>query len=173
MVRLLNESNRKYNEVKVLQGYYDLGWEDLEEVPADDRAQVSELMDDLRTYRENENTSFRVITRKVPNPDYDPSRARRSRDHGILVVTKDGEVWFSDDETLNKQFFIDNDYMYDTWFNYYNDLYRNGYEFIKNNFRLLDDSDYDYKKRYSYYTYYLADGSRPKEVIPVVINTRY
>lgn len=88
MVRPLNESNRKYNEVKVLQGYYDLGWEDLEEVPADDRAQVSELMDDLRAYRENENTSFRVITRKVPNPDYDPSRARKSRDHGILVVTK-------------------------------------------------------------------------------------
>ena len=170
MVRLIRESNRKYNEVKVLQGYYDLGWEDLEEVPADDRQQVKELMDDLKSYRENENTSFRVITRKVLNPDYDASKARKSREpHGIIVVvqvTRNGkvvhEIWFSEDESLNEDFFLRNRYTVRSFSRNFV-LSDDGYDFIQDNFRLLNDNEYDWRKRYSYYTYYLADGSRVKD----------
>jgi hypothetical protein len=169
MVRLIRESNRKYNEVKVLQGYYDLGWEDLEEVPADDRQQVKELMDDLKSYRENENTSFRVITRKVLNPHYDASKARKSREHGIIVDVQiirndkvNHEVWFTEDESLNRDFFSRNGY---AAFSYPRNfvLSDDGYDFIQDNFRLLNDNEYDWRKRYSYYTYYLADGSRVKD----------
>ena len=62
----------KTKSVKVLQGNYGYGWDDLCEYP-DDVSSAKERKDDLKSYKENEpGVSFRIITRRVNNPDYVP-----------------------------------------------------------------------------------------------------
>ena len=62
----------KTKSVKVLQGNYGYGWDDLCEYP-DDVSSAKERKDDLKAYKENEpGVSFRIITRRVNNPDYVP-----------------------------------------------------------------------------------------------------
>ena len=172
---VIRESNAKMKEVKVLQGYYGRGWDDLEEVDADDIQGVKELKDDLKAYDENERQyAHRIITRKVPNPDYDPSRARKSRDHGVMVTVADDydgmskEVYFTEDESVLNDL-NNSDMIYKTSWQYRSELSKDGYEYVKKNFRKLSDDEYEYKKRYSYYTYFLADGTRPKTIIPVFV----
>lgn len=59
-----NYKSKRTKEVKVLQGNYGYGWDDLVEYDKEDSA---ELKQDLRSYRENEkNAQFRVVTRRVP-----------------------------------------------------------------------------------------------------------
>ena len=58
---------KRAKEVKVLQGYYDLGWEDL--VTYSQPYDYQEIKDDLKSYRDNEKRAFRVITRRVPIKD--------------------------------------------------------------------------------------------------------
>ena len=68
---LINESSTsKFKTVSVLQGNYGYGWDDL--CYYEDNAEGwKEQKDDIKTYRENEpEASFRIITRKEPNPDY-------------------------------------------------------------------------------------------------------
>lgn len=51
---------KKYNYIKVLQGYYSgYGWEDL---TAEDT--YKEIKQRLKEYRENENGTYRIITRR-------------------------------------------------------------------------------------------------------------
>lgn len=58
----------KTKQVSVLQGNYGYGWEDLCQY---DSTNSRECKDDLKAYRENEpGVPFRVIYRRVPNPDY-------------------------------------------------------------------------------------------------------
>lgn len=53
-------------EVKVLQGNYGYGWDDLVEYD-----NYKDAKTDYKAYRENErNASHRIITRRVPNPKY-------------------------------------------------------------------------------------------------------
>lgn len=55
-------------EVKVLQGNWGYGWDDLGEY---DKYDNGECKADLKAYRENDPTaSYRVIFRRVPNKDY-------------------------------------------------------------------------------------------------------
>lgn len=62
----------KTKSVRVLQGNYGYGWDDLCEYP-DDISSAKERKDDLKAYRENEpGVPFRIITRRVANPDYVP-----------------------------------------------------------------------------------------------------
>lgn len=59
-----NYKSKRTKEVKVLQGNYGYGWDDLVEYDKEDSA---ELKQDLKSYRENErNAQFRVVTRRVP-----------------------------------------------------------------------------------------------------------
>lgn len=58
----------KTKQVSVLQGNYGYGWDDLCEY---DGTSNRECREDLKLYRENEpGVPFRVIYRRVPNPDY-------------------------------------------------------------------------------------------------------
>ena len=58
----------KTKQVSVLQGNYGYGWEDLCQY---DSTNSRECRDDLKAYYENEpGVPFRVIYRRVPNPDY-------------------------------------------------------------------------------------------------------
>lgn len=58
----------KTREVKVLQGNYGYGWDDLCEYDAKNKTQMKELRDDVKVYRENEpHALHRVITRRVAN----------------------------------------------------------------------------------------------------------
>lgn len=58
----------KTKMVKVLQGNYGYGWDDLCQYEMNDTAEIKQ---DLKSYRENERgVSFRVIQRRVPNPAY-------------------------------------------------------------------------------------------------------
>ena len=58
----------KTKQVSVLQGNYGYGWEDLCQY---DSTNSRECKDDLKAYYENEpGVPFRVIYRRVPNPDY-------------------------------------------------------------------------------------------------------
>ena len=62
-----SRKNPKTIEVKVLQGNYGYGWDDLVEYDLDDRTSK----DDYKAYRENEpQYQHRVIHRRVPNPNY-------------------------------------------------------------------------------------------------------
>ena len=69
-------------EVKVLQGNWGYGWDDICEY---DKYDNGECKDDLKAYRENDPTArYRVIFRRVPNPDYVSNesvnkRTRRTR----------------------------------------------------------------------------------------------
>ena len=57
--------------VKVLQGNYGYGWDDLIEYDAKDTKEMKELRDDFKTYRENEpNALHRIISRRISNPKY-------------------------------------------------------------------------------------------------------
>ena len=173
---VIRESNAKMKEVKVLQGYYGHGWDDLEEVDADDIQGVKELKDDLKSYDENERYPHRIITRKVPNPDYDPTKARKSRDHGVMVTVAydrnslDNEVYFTEDEGVIDE--LDDMLIKSSiWFR--DELRQDGYDFVKRNLTKLEKGEYEYKKRYSYYTYFLSDGSKPKTIINTYIDKRF
>ena len=155
-------------DVKVLQGYFGRGWEDLEQAYADDLNSVKELKDDMKSYQENDPRAYRIITRKEENPDYRPELARKSpRTGGVAVVVNlhkpDEEVWFSDK-------YKNIDFMYDNYYiqrgSVYGDyLTEDGYKFLKQNFVKLDKNDYEFRKRYSYYALYLQDGQRVENII--------
>lgn len=173
---VIRESNAKMKEVKVLQGYYGHGWDDLEEVDADDIQGVKELKDDLKAYDENERYPHRIITRKVPNPDYDPSKARKSRDHGVMVTVADDyngsdkEVYFTEDESIADQ--LDSMLIKSSWA-FRDELRQDGYDFVKKNMKKLEKGEYEFRKRYSYYTYFLPDNSKPKTIISTYIDKRF
>jgi hypothetical protein len=60
-------------EVKVLQGNWGYGWDDLCEY---DKYDNGECKNDLKAYRENDpSASYRVIFRRVPNKDYVPTES--------------------------------------------------------------------------------------------------
>ena len=172
----IKESNAKMKEVKVLQGYYAGHWDDLEEVDADDTQGVKELRDDLKSYDENERYPHRIITRKVPNPNYDPTKARKSRDHGVMVTVgygydgSDKEVYFTEDESIADK--IDG-MILKSYFSSRDELRQDGYDFIRKNMTKLEKGDYEFKKRYSYYTYFLPDGSKPKTIFSTYIDKRF
>lgn len=77
VVRASANSKRKFNVkaarvgktkmVYVLQGNYGYGWDDLCEY---DKDQYGECKADLKAYRENQPANYRIIERRVPNPDY-------------------------------------------------------------------------------------------------------
>jgi hypothetical protein len=58
---------RKYTYLKVLQMLYDGKWHD--EISADksDKEDLKEFHDDVKSYVENTNYTYRVIERRVPN----------------------------------------------------------------------------------------------------------
>jgi len=58
----------KYLYVKVLQGNYGYGWDDLVFYDAD--TPVSERRADLKAYRENQRGRYRIIDRRIPNSKY-------------------------------------------------------------------------------------------------------
>lgn len=83
-----NYKSKRTKEVKVLQGNYGYGWDDLVEYDKEDSA---ELKQDLRSYRENErNAQFRVITRRVPLGEEKLSEG-----------AKPSELWYNKKEVLN------------------------------------------------------------------------
>lgn len=164
----IKESNNKYKTMKILQGYFN-GWEDMHEADADDAEAVAELKDDLKAYEENDlKHSYRIITRKVPNPDYDSSSPRNSTAKGFGVYVYDDynntkELWYTDKNTTIDDL-IDWDFVsYSPSFGY--TLYEKGYDYLKKNFTLLKSpDDYVEKRYYSYITPYLTDGGRIKDV---------
>ena len=169
----VTEANAKMKEVKVLQGYYGHGWDDLEEVDADDIQGVKELRDDLKAYDENERQyAHRIITRKVPNPDYDPSKARKSRAKGFAIVINNDqpmwtgkEVWYTEDPNITADFMVKNGYVNNSLSGMPAYIYDDGYKFIQKNFTKLEPDEYEQKKYYSYYTVFLADGQRVESVM--------
>lgn len=63
------ESVNKYKTVRVLQGNYGYGWDDLCEYP-NDSSSAKERKNDLKSYQENEpGVPFRFITRRVLNKE--------------------------------------------------------------------------------------------------------
>jgi hypothetical protein len=52
-------------QVYIVQGHYGQGWEDLTECDS-----YKEARDDLKAYRDNDPAPTRLITRRIPNPDY-------------------------------------------------------------------------------------------------------
>lgn len=173
---VIRESSAKMKEVKVLQGYYGNGWDDLEEVDADDIQGVKELEDDLKSYDENESAAHRIITRKVPNPNYDPTKARKSRDHGVMVTVaydyngSDKEVYFTEDESITDQL---DSMLIKSSLAFRDELRQDGYDFVKRNMTKLEKGDYEFKKRYSYYTYFLPDDSKPKTIFSTYVDKRF
>lgn len=65
----------KTKMVYVLQGNYGYGWDDLCEY---DRDQYGECKADLKAYRENQPANYRIIQRRVPNPDYKETPVEQS-----------------------------------------------------------------------------------------------
>ena len=64
--------------VKVLQGNYGYGWEDLCQYDPKDDNQMKELRDDKKAYKENEvGVPHRVIERRIPNPEYKKENIER------------------------------------------------------------------------------------------------
>ena len=57
----------KYIYLKVLQGNYGYGWNDLESAEIDKPDQVKELRRDLKAYRENQPAAYRIIRRRELN----------------------------------------------------------------------------------------------------------
>lgn len=64
------KTNPKTIEIKVLQGNYGYGWDDLNEYKADSPADMHDLRDDFKAYEQNETAPHRIITRRIPNPEY-------------------------------------------------------------------------------------------------------
>ena len=67
----------KYTYVKVLQGLYGglYGWEDISEVPNSDREAITELREDLLSYRESmPEYPYRIVMRRVPNSQEDTTQ---------------------------------------------------------------------------------------------------
>jgi len=59
----------KYSYLRVLQGSYSHGWEDL--CAAENTvAGRKEIRDNLKDYRKNEGGRYRIINRREPNPEY-------------------------------------------------------------------------------------------------------
>lgn len=56
----------KTREIKVLQGNYGYGWDDLVTY---EREEYAEIRNDLRCYNENEAYPHRVITRRIKNKE--------------------------------------------------------------------------------------------------------
>lgn len=57
---------RKYDYLKVLQGYYpETGWEDLEAADEYKPEEVKELLSDMKSYRENDPRPYRTVRRRV------------------------------------------------------------------------------------------------------------
>ena len=55
----------KYNYLKVLQGHYHYGWEDIHEVSSKNRIECIHLREDFHAYRENApEYAYRIITRR-------------------------------------------------------------------------------------------------------------
>ena len=54
----------KYKYVKVIQGYFGYGWEDVSEY---DKADFSIVKNDLKEYRLSNTGTYRVIDRRVLN----------------------------------------------------------------------------------------------------------
>ena len=67
--------------VKVLQGNYGYGWDDIAEYDPKDEQQMKELKDDKKVYAENEtNVPHRVIERRIPNPEYKKEKELNERE---------------------------------------------------------------------------------------------
>lgn len=56
----------KYQYLKVIQAFICGQWNDYTAYDANDREQMLELRDDLKSYIENEPYPFRVISRRMP-----------------------------------------------------------------------------------------------------------
>lgn len=72
----MKKNENKYLYTKVLQGWFDpeSGWDYMCEYNVSDPEQMRELRSDLKSYRENDpDHDYRVIRRRVPNPNYRPS----------------------------------------------------------------------------------------------------
>ena len=165
----IRESNAKYKEVKVLQGYFGK-WEDLEEADADNAEEVRELKDDLKSYKENDPRPYRIVTRKVENPDYDATKARKSSAKGFaLIVDKvqrgrnvGTEVYYTDDSSINRIYLEKQGYIFYLP-KFGTTLYADGYSFVQNNMELL--TDYSTKPYYSQTAFCLPDGTRIKDTL--------
>ncbi len=59
----------KWIYLKVIQADYGYGWDDIGFYHTNDRQDMAEMRGDLRSYRENEPASFRIINRRVPNTE--------------------------------------------------------------------------------------------------------
>ena len=57
----------KYIYLKVLQGNYGYGWDDLESAEINKPDQIEELRQDLKAYRENQPAAYRIIRRRELN----------------------------------------------------------------------------------------------------------
>lgn len=165
----IRESNAKYKEVKVLQGYFGK-WEDLEEADADNAEEVRELKDDLKSYKENDPRPYRIVTRKVENPDYDATKVRKSSAKGFAIIVdkiqrgrnQGREVYYTDKSNINYAYLEKQGYIsYLPRFGV--TLYADGYSFIQNNMELL--TDYSTKPYYSQTAFYLSDGTRIKDTL--------
>lgn len=67
------KKQNKYIYYKVLQGFYCGSWEDLIFYNTKDTEQTKEIKSDLKAYRENEKTAFRVIKRRVLRTNFKQS----------------------------------------------------------------------------------------------------
>lgn len=62
--------NPKTIAVNIIQGNYGYGWDDLSAYRTDER---KELKNDYAAYIKNDKTAaHRIITRRIPNPQYVP-----------------------------------------------------------------------------------------------------
>ena len=66
-----SRSNPKFITVKVLQGNYGYGWDDLLEANPNDEKEMKEFRDNVKDYKQNEpQYTHRIITRRIKNPNY-------------------------------------------------------------------------------------------------------
>lgn len=64
--------------VKVLQGNYGYGWDDLCEYDPKNEGQMKELRGDFKTYKKEEpSVPHRIIERRIPNPEYKKENIER------------------------------------------------------------------------------------------------
>lgn len=104
MVRRIDESHKskksvrearigRTKEVKVLQGNWGYGWDDLCEY---DKYDNGECRADLKSYQENDPSArYRVIFRRVPNKDYVPTES--------VKKNRKQEVGRTNAKTLNRK----------------------------------------------------------------------
>lgn len=79
--RMMKESrsNPKFITVKVLQGNYGYGWDDLLEADPNDEKEMKEFRDNIKDYKQNEpQYAHRVITRRIKNPNYVEDEVKNS-----------------------------------------------------------------------------------------------